>query len=66
MESGHYFLLEVDPLRDGVVQLSFWEINEHTSYLGSSLFSYQLLDMFVDCVSHNLFLLLSLGSFKLS
>ena len=48
---------------DGVVELDFRQVDEHSSDLGSSLLANQLLDVLVDGVADDLLLLLPVGSF---
>lgn len=65
MKSRHHFLLEVDPLRDGVVQLSLWQIDEHSCDLGSFLITNKFFNVLVDRVANEVLLLIFLRGFKL-
>ena len=65
LESTHDFLLEVDPLRDGEVELSLRKIDQHSCDLWSLDISNKLLDVLVDEVANHFLLVLLLGVFEL-
>ena len=65
LESTHDLLLEVDPLRDGEVELRLWKVDQHACDLWSLDIAHKLLDVLVDEVADHLLLVLLLGSFEL-
>ena len=62
LQCRHDLLLELIPLDDGVVELDLRKVNEHASDLWSPLLTDQLLDVLVDGVANDLFLLGSVSS----
>lgn len=60
LKSRHDFLLKLVPLDDGVVELNLWQIDEHTSDLGSLVLSNKLFDVLVDDVADDSLLLISI------
>ena len=65
LESTHDFLLKVDPLRDGEIELSLWKVDQHSRDLWSLDITHKLLDVLVDKVANHLLLVLLLGFFEL-
>ena len=65
LESTHDFLFEVDPLRDGEVELCLRKVDQHSCDLWSLDISHKLLDVLVDEVADHLLLVLLLGVFEL-
>jgi hypothetical protein len=65
LESTHHLLLEVDPLRDGEVQLCLWKIDQHARDLWSLGVSDKPLDVLVDDVPNHLLFPLFFGVFEI-
>ena len=58
-------MLEGHPVLDGIVQLDFWQVNQHAGDLGSSMVANDLFHMLVDGVADDLLLELTVAALEL-